>query len=396
MAEKQPASGLSGTKSDSSAAATAAVSSEADATTAAAAAPISNPFQPFFFVQMADCQIGMKTFDIEWEDEVEMARQCVAAVNRMQPPPKFATMCGDLINKFPKPDGSHCPIRAKQTADLKGALKDLRSDVPFVCVCGNHDIGQTPTRATIDEWKRTWGPDYTSFVVNNCRMLVVNSQLFKDPSLTEDLAEKQLEWLKNTLAVAAKENEHIIIFSHIPPFVRRPEEGEQWCNLPEHIRKELLDLFVQHGVQKWFCGHFHNNALGHYKDLEVVITNASGTHIEMPKNWDYADGFRKNEQLDLQIGPGVSGFRIVHVAEKAKTSIRHKYFHVKDMPTKLDERIFVVEDDTTADEPQPKKKQAVIGEGDRPKALDTGAVQKQPRSEATNSHSNRSGNNPPT
>ena len=114
-----------------------------------------------------------------------MARKTVAAVNKMSPAPKFVTMCGDLINSFPEEDGSNDDVRARQTADLKSALKDLRKDVPFVCVCGNHDIGNTPTPNTIKEWRRTWGPDYRSFEVNGCRMIVINSQLFKDPSRTQ-------------------------------------------------------------------------------------------------------------------------------------------------------------------------------------------------------------------
>ena len=107
-------------------------------------------FSPFFFVQMADCQIGernshcfnrfiapvharhlkcvffcarfhfctttigMKSMDTEWADEVEQARRCIATINRMRPRPAFATMCGDLINKFPDPLGKPVPERERQ------------------------------------------------------------------------------------------------------------------------------------------------------------------------------------------------------------------------------------------------------------------------------------------
>ncbi len=76
-------------------------------------------------------------------------------------------------------------VRARQTADLKDALKGLRKDVPFVCVCGNHDIGQTPTPETVAEWEATWGPHMFSFQLHECRMIVLNSQLFKSATQCE-------------------------------------------------------------------------------------------------------------------------------------------------------------------------------------------------------------------
>ena len=77
----------------------------------------------------------MQSGNVEWEAEVEMARRAVACVNRMSPPPKFATMCGDLINAFPEEDGSNDKIRAKQTADLKGEFVLCASSRVRSAVC---------------------------------------------------------------------------------------------------------------------------------------------------------------------------------------------------------------------------------------------------------------------
>ena len=42
-------------------------------------------------------------------------------------------------------------FRDRQIADLRKVLADLDDDIPTVCVCGNHDIGDTPTHHTIQE-----------------------------------------------------------------------------------------------------------------------------------------------------------------------------------------------------------------------------------------------------
>ena len=65
----------------------------------------------------------------------------------------------------------------------------------IVCVCGNHDVGNRPTKDTIANYKSTFGDDYFSFWHNGVHFIVLNSQLYEDCSLTKDLAEAQDNWL---------------------------------------------------------------------------------------------------------------------------------------------------------------------------------------------------------
>ena len=46
-------------------------------------------------------------------------------------------------------------------------------------------------------------------------------------------------------------------------------------------------LFIN--VYRWFTGHFHANAYADVGPLQIVITNASGTHIKQLDEWDYAN-----------------------------------------------------------------------------------------------------------
>jgi predicted MPP superfamily phosphohydrolase len=232
----------------------------------------------FYFVQMADCQFGMLKKDKSWVEEQESLLQALQKVNRMEPKPEFVTMCGDLVNAYP--ERRNIPVRKRQTSDLKRAIKTLRKDVPFVCVCGNHDIGNTPTSDSIQEWKGTWGDDYFSFVVQDCRFIVLNSQLFKDPSQVEAHAREQRIWLEQQLEEEKVRSAPCIIFSHIPPFIKSASEAESWANWPVSARKEVLDLAKAAGVSAWFAGHYHQNAGGHDDGLEVVVTSAVGSAID--------------------------------------------------------------------------------------------------------------------
>lgn len=37
-------------------------------------------------------------------------------------------------------------MRAQQEEDFKAILSQLNPAIPLVCVCGNHDVGNQPTR----------------------------------------------------------------------------------------------------------------------------------------------------------------------------------------------------------------------------------------------------------
>ena len=106
--------------------------------------------EPFYFIQAADTQLGMmdswgdgtvgaKYPDITWDREIELCKQTVKLLNRMDPKPAFFIVCGDLVDAFPE---KWPEIRAKQEKDFFKVFSDLDKDIPLVCVCGNHDVGE--------------------------------------------------------------------------------------------------------------------------------------------------------------------------------------------------------------------------------------------------------------
>jgi len=278
--------------------------------------------EPFFFVQAADTQLGMMVHrgdrdgvsfsepvpypDVTWEEELQLCRLTVEKVNRMDPKPAFFILCGDILDAFPE---QWPEIRKKQEKDFMEVFKDL--NVPLICVCGNHDVGQTPTKDTIANYVKSFGDDYFSFWLGGVHFIVLNSQFYEDCSLTQDLADKQDEWLDAQLVKPAH---HKVIFQHIPWFFKHPYEAKFFnVNIELKLRLKMLQKFKEAGITKIFCGHYHANGGGWYDDgIEVVATSAIGAQIAKDGN-----------------PPAGHGVRIVKVA---KNSITHKYFKLEDLP----------------------------------------------------------------
>lgn len=264
---------------------------------------------PFFFIQGSDTQFGMIATYIKhlpeptWDKEISLAKQCIQTINAMNPRPKFFIICGDLVDAMPG-----TKYRSAQEEDFIKVLKELHPDIPLVCVCGNHDVGNTPTPSAIQDYRDKFGDDYFTFYCAGVKFIVLNSQYFEDPSLVQELASEQELWLDQQLedAKSGKYN-HVIVFQHIPLFLRNPDEEKEYFNFEVELRKKLLKKFHDAGVRAIFCGHYHRNAGGFYKDLEVVVTSAVG----------------------CQLGTDKSGFRVVKVDEN---SIKHKYYAFEDAP----------------------------------------------------------------
>lgn len=256
----------------------------------------------FTFVQAADTQFGMQESYIEkkspygWEQEKQWSRQLVEQVNMMQPRPRFMVVCGDLLDAWPETQGD---IRTDQEKDFKNIFSGLQ--VPCVCVCGNHDIGNQPSMESVSRYRSSFGDDYFSFWCGGVYFLVLNSQFYEDSTRVPQLAAEQEKWLDRQLKkVAKRKPKHAVVFQHIPLFLSDPYEPKEYFNFTQELRLTLLDKFYAAGVRHVFSGHYHRNAGGKYKDLEMVVTSAVGA----------------------QLGSDEPGYRVVHVTE---SSISHHY-----------------------------------------------------------------------
>lgn len=267
---------------------------------------------PFFFIQAADTQFGMiesyleKKPDPRWDKEIALTEKAVEAVNRMDPKPRFFVVCGDLVDAMP---GDH--RKKPQEDDWKRVFSKMSSEVPLVCVCGNHDIGNQPTPASVRAYRDSFGDDYFTFWCGGVMCLVLNSQFYEDPSLVQELAKEQDSWLDQQLAEAQYSGaRHVLVFQHIPWFLRQFDEDKEYFNIVLELRLRMLQKFHDAGVRAIFCGHYHRNAGGFYKDMELVVTSAVGA----------------------QLGDDGHGFRVVKVLDD---KIEHQYHTLDQVPTSV-------------------------------------------------------------
>ncbi|KAK2820841.1 hypothetical protein Q5P01_023800 [Channa striata] len=230
---------------------------------------------PFCFIQAADPQLGlMKAWrdgdcdggGDEWAEEVELTKQAVEAVNQLTPRPRFMVLCGDLVHAMPD-----TPFRGGQERDLKAALKGTDPSIPLVFVSGNHDLGNTPTPSTVEQYCSAWGDDYFSF------------WLFYDASACPQLKDAQEEWLEEQLSRVSSSSstvpKHVLVFQHIPLYLKSPDEDDDYFNLQRGVRQNLMDRFKKAGVKAVFSGHYHRNAGGCHGGLDMVVSSAIGCQL---------------------------------------------------------------------------------------------------------------------
>ncbi len=260
---------------------------------------------PYFFLQLADTQYGMFTGNTGFEKEAALVQQAVEHINRLRP--RFVIVCGDLTNATPQ----HARYDA-QVLQYKQDFSAIDEDIPLVCVCGNHDIGNRPTPKSIASYKQNFGDDYFAFWVGGVCNVVLNSSVLKDPSGAPGILNAQHEWLDLQLAVAQKaEAKHILVFQHHPLFLTQPDEVDQYFNIPLVRRTPLVKKLQQADVRAVFAGHYHRNSQGQAGAMEMITTGPVGRPL----------------------GKDASGFRIVTVHED---HIGHQYYGLDDVPQAVD------------------------------------------------------------
>lgn len=237
--------------------------------------------QLWYFAVLADPQMGMFAHDQNFAQETANFEFVVANLNRLHP--RFVVICGDLVNRAGDP---------AQIAEYKRILRELDPSIPVYNVAGNHDVGNVPTRATVDAYRSTFGPDYYTFSADGIFGIVLDSNLIRSPEGDPEAASQQEEWLTKTLA-SAKSNpkQQIVVFQHIPYFIRDASEAVGYFNISQPARRRYLDLLENAGVKYVFAGHYHRNAIGTDGPLTETVTGAVGEPL----------------------GGSLSGFRLVTV-----------------------------------------------------------------------------------
>jgi len=213
---------------------------------------------PLTFIQISDSH--MRPSGAEWHSRVARVYEAIRA---REPAPRFVLHTGDLLD-----DPAEEAVRAFRA-------QFPASDLPLHVVPGNHDVWNalvtgagapwwTRTTTQVDEqqFRRWFGPTVYSVIYDECALVAFNSQLLNTP-LPE--AEAQWDWLTAELArLHAQTLSHIILFTHMPLFVRVPDENLDWSDwrnsylvIAPPARDRLLELIRLNHVTGYLCGHWH-------------------------------------------------------------------------------------------------------------------------------------------
>jgi hypothetical protein len=350
------------------------------------------------FVICADTQYGMITDNEEWEMELEYSRNAIQFMNGMNPRPIFCCVCGDLtdmdrsfeVNKTnSKFTLDECDeIQLRQRRDFKAIWSKLHDDIALVCLCGNHDVGNRPSKQSMELYKKEFGDDYLAFWSSpNVYNIFLNTTLFSDPSgdeTTEEMSRNQFRWLEEQLRNVRSEqplknntqqqqqqiiqrrsnndngNDNngeatIFVFGHHPWFLYdENEEADtmtgscEWKSkiipdsyfvIPKETRGLVMELFRKYNVAASFAGHFHQNLVSETSfGMKMIITGplsamleSSGkkgrkAEIDDKTTADSDSDFDSNNNNILIDEPDTQGLRLVEVSEDG--SFRHEFISI--------------------------------------------------------------------
>lgn len=199
---------------------------------------------------MCDPQFGMGGYHHDTIAFIEAIDQ----INQLKP--DFVVICGDLVDSA-SDNSINDFIRIKS-----------KFNMPVYLAAGNHDVENFPTKSSLDNYRSKLGNDFYSFDYQNYTFIVINTQLWKSP--VEGETEAQDKWFLETLNNAKKKNKPVIVIGHYPLFIERPDELENYFNLPIKKRLELLDLFLEYNVVAYLGGHVHKTLINEVEGIQFV------------------------------------------------------------------------------------------------------------------------------
>jgi len=248
---------------------------------------------PWFFIQLTDPQFGMFDNNAGFEKETALYELAVAKINILNP--DFVVITGDFVND---------PNSDSQIKEFKQITAKINQGIPVFYTPGNHDLGQTPDQTSLKKYKKNYGSDKFSFEHKGSRVIGFNTSLIK--AKLEKPEQNQYQWLAKQLK-KSRGTQHIVLFCHYPFFNNTVDEPPTYSNIEPVSREKYLNLFNNNKVNAIFSGHYHNNSLSTYGNMQLVTTSALGKPL----------------------GKAPSGMRIVKVYSDR---IEHEYFGLDELP----------------------------------------------------------------
>jgi predicted MPP superfamily phosphohydrolase len=252
----------------------------------------------FFFVQIADTQLGFTTQNKDLGPDIANFEKAVESINRLKP--AFVVISGDMTNAANDP---------AQTSAFLNVVKKIKKGIGVFLVAGNHDM-YTATKEDIANYQKSYGKDYYSFNCRGSKFIVLDSLLLWHKTADPIARTAQRTWFEEQLK-SAKRSNHIFVFTHHPWFLDKPDEADAYWTVPLAHRNDYLGLMEKYGVDFAVAGHYHREALGHAGKLTMTTT----------------------APMAVPMGPEPVGFKVFKVY---KDRVEFQYYGLQQIPEKIE------------------------------------------------------------
>lgn len=160
--------------------------------------------------------------------------------------------------------------------DLAFARAELdRLPAPWLAVAGNHDTGEAPRHARLDQpldaarlarWRQHIGDIWWQHDVGAWRIIGLESALF-----ASDLPDEARQFAFLRAALTTRGHRPVMVVLHMPPFVDAADDPAFTTSaLPFEARAGFLDLCASEGVRIITCGHCHVYRTIDHRGMRIV------------------------------------------------------------------------------------------------------------------------------
>ena len=178
--------------------------------------------------------------------------EIMAEIERMKP--DFVVGVGDMIEGY-SGDAAAVEEEWKQYEALARTFS-----MPFYAVPGNHDIWDSTAQ---DIFRKHMGEPYRSFDAGPIHFVMLDTGRW--PTVTS-FPQEQIDWLTSDLE-DNRDARYTIVVQHIPYWIETVAKGK-----PDRLH----DIFMAHGVDAVFTGHYHVYFSGKYDGIAYTGVGSSG------------------------------------------------------------------------------------------------------------------------
>jgi len=229
------------------------------------------------------------------ESSIEIYTELIRQLNEFQP--EFVIHGGDIVCGG---DSFGMTVEQYEAALRQAKRFEEQLNAPCYYIPGNHDLNPvTGSKATYLEHFSTDGRAYTSFVHEDIRFILVDSQEVPKDLTHGHIGERQLEWLREEFESAAGAEQGVLLFAH--QLIFPPQEFQGLGARIDNTEAVLAILDEFDPLLATFHGHLHLNRVIKRRGVLYTITAAA---ICYPMMWRQvfveADGIHvKSCQLEL-------------------------------------------------------------------------------------------------